>query len=83
MKSQLQLRETGSFHVSRHDAGRRNTSREESILNIPTDRLESSTRTVTYHVNNIFPSLAAIEDMMLFRISAIYDMSFMNADLEL
>ncbi|GFU41989.1 hypothetical protein TNCV_4676871 [Trichonephila clavipes] len=53
-----QLRETRSFHVPRHDAGRRRTvpspSLEESILNAVADRPESSTRAVDYPASGIF-----------------------------
>ncbi|GFU72436.1 hypothetical protein TNCV_3573851 [Trichonephila clavipes] len=48
-----QLRETGSFHLTRHDASRQSTVRsprlEESILNVVADRPESSTRAVAHH----------------------------------
>ncbi|GFW57895.1 uncharacterized protein TNCV_1418421 [Trichonephila clavipes] len=50
-----QLRETRSFHVTRHDAGRRrpvrSSSLEESLLNVVTDRPELSTRAVARHVS--------------------------------
>ncbi|GFY06617.1 DUF4817 domain-containing protein [Trichonephila clavipes] len=50
-----QLRETRSFHVTRHNAGRRRAvlspSLKESILNVVADRPESSTRAVAHHVN--------------------------------
>ncbi|GFV96939.1 DUF4817 domain-containing protein [Trichonephila clavipes] len=50
-----QLRETHSFHVTRYDAGRRravrSSSLEKSILNVKSDRPESSTRTVAHHVS--------------------------------
>ncbi|GFW75053.1 DUF4817 domain-containing protein [Trichonephila clavipes] len=49
-----QLREKRSFHITRHDAGRRRTvsspSLEESILNVVADRPESSTRAVAHYV---------------------------------
>ncbi|GFW30789.1 hypothetical protein TNCV_4089091 [Trichonephila clavipes] len=45
--------QTRSFHVTRHDAGRRravtSSSLEESLLNVVTDRPESSTRAVAHH----------------------------------
>ncbi|GFW69984.1 uncharacterized protein TNCV_1404371 [Trichonephila clavipes] len=47
------LREMRSFHVTRHDAGRRRVVRslslEESILNGVADRPESRTRTDVHH----------------------------------
>ncbi|GFS52950.1 hypothetical protein TNCV_330971 [Trichonephila clavipes] len=50
-----QLRETRSFLVIRHDAGRRrtvfSTSLEESILNVVADRPESSIRVVAHLVS--------------------------------
>ncbi|PRD27373.1 UNVERIFIED_CONTAM: hypothetical protein NCL1_35529 [Trichonephila clavipes] len=52
-----QLRETHSFHITRHDAGRRRAvsspGQEESILNVVADRPESSTRTVAHHTASI------------------------------
>ncbi|GFV42051.1 uncharacterized protein TNCV_1569181 [Trichonephila clavipes] len=53
-----QLRETSSFHVSRHHAGRRRAVRspslEESILNVVADRPESSTRAVAHVLDSDF-----------------------------
>ncbi|GFS94661.1 DUF4817 domain-containing protein [Trichonephila clavipes] len=50
-----QLREKRSFHVTRHDAGRRRDVRspslEESLLNVVVDRSESSTTAVAHHVS--------------------------------
>ncbi|GFW24072.1 hypothetical protein TNCV_4951161 [Trichonephila clavipes] len=50
-----QLRETHSFHVTRHDADRRSAVRSpslaERILNIEADRPESSTSVVAHHVS--------------------------------
>ncbi|GFX20879.1 hypothetical protein TNCV_79341 [Trichonephila clavipes] len=50
-----QHRETRSFHVTRHDSGRRrpvsSPSQEESILNVVADRPESSTRAIFHHVS--------------------------------
>ncbi|GFW41276.1 uncharacterized protein TNCV_1002691 [Trichonephila clavipes] len=50
-----QFRETRSFYVTRHDAGRRRTVRspslEENTLNVVVDRFESSTRAVAHHVS--------------------------------
>ncbi|GFV17143.1 uncharacterized protein TNCV_3633061 [Trichonephila clavipes] len=50
-----QLRETRSFYVTRHDAGRQRAapspSLEESILHVVADRPESSTRAVAHHVS--------------------------------
>ncbi|GFU75543.1 uncharacterized protein TNCV_2862581 [Trichonephila clavipes] len=50
-----QLRETLSFLFTKHDAGRRRAVRspclEESILNVVTNRPESSTRTSAHHVS--------------------------------
>ncbi|GFY12424.1 hypothetical protein TNCV_1798461 [Trichonephila clavipes] len=49
------LREKCSFHVTRHDAGRRRVERspslEKSFLNAVADRLESNTRAVTHHIS--------------------------------
>ncbi|GFT29043.1 uncharacterized protein TNCV_3586921 [Trichonephila clavipes] len=48
-----QLRETRSFHVSRHDADRRRAvsspSLVESMLNVVADRPESTTTAVTHY----------------------------------
>ncbi|GFV11102.1 uncharacterized protein TNCV_2718461 [Trichonephila clavipes] len=50
-----QLREMRSFHVTRHDAGRkravRSSIRGESILNVVAVRPESSTRAVAHHIS--------------------------------
>ncbi|GFU50239.1 uncharacterized protein TNCV_300741 [Trichonephila clavipes] len=50
-----QLREIGSFHVTRHDAGRQSPvhspSLEESILILVADRPESSTRAVVHPIS--------------------------------
>ncbi|GFX91183.1 DUF4817 domain-containing protein [Trichonephila clavipes] len=52
---QRQLHETRSFHVTRHDAGRRRHVRssnlDESILNVVANRPESSTKVVAHHVS--------------------------------
>ncbi|GFV55782.1 DUF4817 domain-containing protein [Trichonephila clavipes] len=49
------LRGTRSFHVTRHDLGRRRAvksqSMEESILNVVADRPKSSTRAVAHQVS--------------------------------
>ncbi|GFV40448.1 hypothetical protein TNCV_4494051 [Trichonephila clavipes] len=50
-----QLREIPSFHVIRHDTGRRRAVRspslEESILNVVPDSAESNARAVAHHVS--------------------------------
>ncbi|GFT56469.1 DUF4817 domain-containing protein [Trichonephila clavipes] len=50
-----QLLETRSFHVTRHDAGRRrhvcSPTLEERILNVGSDRPESSTRAFAHYVS--------------------------------
>ncbi|GFX02611.1 uncharacterized protein TNCV_728651 [Trichonephila clavipes] len=50
-----QLRETLSFHITRHDVGRQRAVRspnlEESILNIVAVKPESSTRSVAHHIS--------------------------------
>ncbi|GFW75141.1 hypothetical protein TNCV_448461 [Trichonephila clavipes] len=49
------LRKTRSFHVTRHDAGRRRAvpspSLEESILNVGAVKPEPSTRAVAYYIS--------------------------------
>ncbi|GFV56881.1 hypothetical protein TNCV_1869221 [Trichonephila clavipes] len=47
------FRETGSFQVTRHDTGTllRRPSLEKSILNVVTDKPESSTGAVAYHLS--------------------------------
>ncbi|GFX16754.1 DUF4817 domain-containing protein [Trichonephila clavipes] len=55
LRLHCQLRETRSFHITRHDPGQRRATRcpsvEESILNAVADRPESSTRAVAPHVS--------------------------------
>ncbi|GFX23808.1 hypothetical protein TNCV_1788391 [Trichonephila clavipes] len=50
-----QLRETRSFHVTRHDAGRQKAasspSQDERILDVVAVRPESSTRAAPHHVS--------------------------------
>ncbi|GFV38058.1 hypothetical protein TNCV_872651 [Trichonephila clavipes] len=65
-----QLRKTRSFHVTRHEDGRRRVpspSLEESVLNVMTDRLESRTRAVAYDICTIETESLKYNDMGLIR----------------
>ncbi|GFU69928.1 hypothetical protein TNCV_3348531 [Trichonephila clavipes] len=53
-----QLRETRSFHVTRHEVGQR--SLEESILNVVADRLQTSTRAVAHHVHVSYQTVCRV-----------------------
>ncbi|GFX95751.1 hypothetical protein TNCV_4886771 [Trichonephila clavipes] len=60
----LQLRGTRSFHITRHDAGRRRAVRspslEGSILNVVADRRESITRAVAHHLSVSYQTVCRV-----------------------